>query len=283
MGKVNSIVGKKFGRLEVLQFEGLNNHRKATWLCRCECGTTKAFVGSSLINGTVISCGCYKNNEAKKRFSKDMTGMSFGKLKVICRDGTHVSGRSKLALWKCVCECGNETTVRGASLRNGSTTSCGCAQRENASKANTTHGLSKTKIYQIWVGMKERCHNPNSDSYPYYGERGICVDKDWRSDFTLFYWWAIDKGYREGLTLDRIDVNGNYEPSNCRWITQKEQSNNTRRNKYYDFEGGKYTLSQISDKCGIRYSVLYKRLSRGWTIEEATSKSLRDNGYKNIS
>lgn len=275
MGKVNELVGKKFGRLTVVSFEGVNNHRKAIWMCDCDCGNTKTVVGSSLISGGTVSCGCYQSSETKKRFSKDMTGKKFNRLTVINREGTHVSGRSKLALWRCKCECGKEVVVRGSSLRNGTTKSCGCVQRENASIANTTHGLSRTSIHYIWLGMKRRCNNPKDKNYSYYGGRGISVCKDWDTDFVTFKDWALKNGYREGLTLDRIDVNGNYEPSNCRWATQKEQSNNTRRNKFFKYNGGEYTLSQISDMCGIGYVALYKRLKRGWSIEEAASKPVR--------
>lgn len=276
MGKINELTGETFGRLEVIRYEGVNNHRKATWLCRCQCGNTKVLVGSSLISGSVVSCGCFKNSEAKRRFSKDITNKKYGKLTVINREGTHITGRSKLALWRCECDCGEEVVVRGASLRNGSTKSCGCAQRANSSIANSTHGLSKTKIYRSWASMKKRCHNPNDHSYHYYGNRGIRVCEEWYSDFTSFYRWAVQNGYEEDLTLDRINVNGNYEPTNCRWITQKEQSNNTRRNKFYFFKGNNCTLSQISDDCNIPYSVLYKRLKRGWNLEEATTVPVRD-------
>jgi hypothetical protein len=279
LGKINEIVGKKFGRLKVISFEGLNTHRKATWLCKCECGAEKVFVGSSLKSGTVVSCGCYQSDEAKKRFSKDMTGKRFGKLTVINREGTYENKRSKLALWNCLCDCGKDVIVRGSALRNGSTQSCGCVQRENASSANTTHGLTKTPLYKVWLGMKRRCGNPNSKDYFYYGGRGICVCEDWKNDFLSFYDWARNNGYVEGLTLDRSEVNGNYEPSNCRWISQKEQSNNTRRNKFFHFDGETFTLSQIADKCGIRYSVLYKRMKRGWTLEDAVSYPVKDNGY----
>lgn len=279
MGKINNLEGQKFGRLRVLSFEGLNNHRKATWLCQCDCGKTSIAVGSSLLNGSHVSCGCYQSDEAKKRFTKDMIGKKFGRLTVLTREGTHVSGRSKLALWGCICDCGNETVVRGASLRNGTTKSCGCAQRENASIANTTHGLSRTRIHRVWQAMKKRCENPNDKNYFNYGGRGIHVCEEWKDDFMSFYRWANSNDFDEGLTIDRIDVNGNYEPSNCMWVTQKVQSNNTRRNKFFYFKGEERTLSQISDICGIRYGVLYKRLNRGWSLEEAVSSPLRDNGY----
>jgi hypothetical protein len=279
LGKLNNMVGEKYGRLKVVSFEGLNNHRKATWLCECECGTSKVVVGSSLKSGCTVSCGCYQSSEAKKRFSKDMSGEKIGRLTVLSREGTYISRKSKTALWRCKCDCGEETVVRGASLRNGTTTSCGCAQRENASIANTTHALSKTRLYRTWLSMKKRCGNSNDKNYVYYGGRGIKLCDEWRNDFVSFENWATLNGYSDELTIDRIDVDGNYEPSNCRWVSMKVQSNNTRRNNYYEFEDGEYTLSQISDMCGIRYSVLYKRLNRGWSLEDAVSRPVRDNGY----
>jgi len=139
---------------------------------------------------------------------KDLTDQRFGKLTVIKLDCKDKRGECK---WLCKCDCGNETVVYGSHLRKGDTVSCGCVMRT----ANKTHGESKTRLYKIWLHMKDRCNNPNGDHYCYYGGRGITYTPIWE-DFNEFKSWAINNGYKDNLTIDRIDVNGNYEPDNCR-------------------------------------------------------------------
>lgn len=164
----------------------------------------------------------------------DLTGQKYGRLTVIERAGRTAHGEH--AKWVCLCECGNVTTVIGKNLRNGNTTSCGCAHKEQMSqigKANRTHGKSHTRLHKVWAGMIGRCYNPRKPYYKWYGGRGITVCDEWRNDFQSFYDWAMANGYdpdapRWDCTIDRIDVDGNYEPSNCRWVTMAEQNKNKR-------------------------------------------------------
>jgi hypothetical protein len=277
MGKINDLKGARFGKLVVIEFQGLNNHRKSLWLCKCDCGNKKTVVGNSLSSGLVVSCGCYLSEQTKKRFTKDIANQKFGKLTVIKRNGSTKEGKSKIALWLCLCECGNEITVRGSELRNGRTKSCGCLQRERASIVNSTHKMSKMNIYATWVKMLGRCNNPNINDFKHYGGRGIKVCDDWLS-FEKFY-EDFGKDYKEGLTIDRIDVNDGYNLDNCRWATRKVQGNNTRRNKYIEYKGEILTIAEIADKYHINYSVLYKRLKRGWDIHKAVSEPIKNNGY----
>lgn len=156
---------------------------------------------------------------------KDISNQRFGLLVAKSIDKEHSVSNIK---WICQCDCGNTTIVNSSDLLSGHTKSCGCLKHK---AYNIKHGLRNERIYHIWRLMKDRCYNKNSHSYGNYGGRGITVCEEWKNDFKAFYDWAISNGYNKDLksfdcTLDRIDVNGNYEPSNCRWITIKEQSVN---------------------------------------------------------
>lgn len=150
----------------------------------------------------------------------DLTGQKFGFLKVLSITNDRKYGK---VVWLCKCECGKEHRVISCNLLNGSTISCGCKNKLNLAKANYKHGLSDSRIYNIYICMKERCYNPKSTSYENYGGRGITVCQEWLDDFMNFYNWAMENGYSDDLSIDRIDVNGNYEPSNCRWATNYTQ------------------------------------------------------------
>lgn len=153
----------------------------------------------------------------------DLTGQRFGKLVVLER----AKGNSKQINWLCKCDCGRTTVVQGSNLKNGHIRSCGCL----ISESNTKHGQWNTRLYRIYHAMKQRCYNPNSAPYPFYGGRGITVCSEWLNDFQAFYDWAMSNGYRDDLSIDRIDVDGNYEPGNCRWTIKTLQSFNRRKGK----------------------------------------------------
>ena len=163
----------------------------------------------------------------------NLIGQRFGKLEVIEKSAIR---RRKSIMWVCRCDCGNNTIAASNDLRSGEVRSCGCMKHrfttENASGMNNPsakHNLRNHKLYPIWKMMKQRCYNPHCGNYKYYGGRGITVCQEWRKDFKVFYDWAISHGYQDGLSIDRIDVNGNYEPANCRWITMAEQNRNKRK------------------------------------------------------
>ena len=163
------------------------------------------------------------------------------------------------------------------------THSCGCKKKNQITKMNIeniTHGQRNSRLYKIWCGMKYRCNKPNYDEYQHYGGRGIVVCQEWNNNFSIFYSWAVSNGYDENLTIDRIDVNGNYEPDNCRWTTMKIQENNKRNNIVLFFDGKEQTISQWSEDLGINRETIYHRLKSGWTIKDTLTKPVRPKRLK---
>lgn len=196
---------------------------------------------------------------------KDYMNNKFGRLTVVGKKLVPKGTRHRV-YWVCECECGGKVKVRTDSLTRGLVRSCGCMKKEQDAinlTANHTHKLSGTRLYHTWTQMKMRCHNPNDNSYERYGGRGIKVCDEWRNSFETFKTWALSNGYSDNLTIDRIDVNGNYSPDNCRWATIKEQSLNRRSNIKVPFNGTEVTLKELSELVDIHYSVLVGRYKRG--------------------
>ena len=210
----------------------------------------------------------------------DLTGQRFGRLTVIgfaSRDKKY--GHAK---WLCQCDCGKITDVDSSNLRRGQQ-SCGCLSRENLLASVTKHGKRHTRLYGIWVGMRQRCRDKNNKSYKRYGGRGITVCDEWNKDFTVFEKWAIENGYADNLSIDRIDNNGNYEPSNCRWADDFTQNNNKRDNVLITVGNDTYTATEWARLSGLKPSTIHNRLFIGWKPEDAVMRKRRNYGCKNHS
>lgn len=201
----------------------------------------------------------------------DLTGNRYGHLTVIKENGRI----GKNILWLCRCDCGNEINVIPYNLKNGHTQSCGCIRGSN----RITHHKSKSRLYRIWrhINIKSRCLNENVPHYKYYGGRGISLCEEWTNSFEKFCEWANANGYQDNLSIDRIDVNGNYEPSNCRWTNAKNQANNKTNNRLIEYNGEPHTLSEWSDILGINHLTISKRIDDyGWSIKRAFETPVRD-------
>lgn len=162
----------------------------------------------------------------------------------------------------CRCDCGNERIVNGNYLKGNITRSCGCLKKEqdNINIVKPKHYMSNTRIYNIWRHMKNRCNNPNNKKHKFYYDKGIRVCDEWEKDFMTFYNWAITNGYKDNLTIDRINNNKNYEPGNCRWATYEEQNNNQSNNIKINYKGETYTTREFSKQYNIDYRLLTSRI-----------------------
>lgn len=196
---------------------------------------------------------------------KDLTGQKFGRLTVLKVARQVQSGKRLRYYWLCQCDCGNTKEVRTDSLTDKLVQSCGCLKKEQ-DRTNLTkyhrHKMSKTRLYGIWQKMKDRCFNSNIPCYPRYGGRGIIVCKEWLT-VDNFLRWALENGYNDNLQIDRIDVNGNYCPENCRWVTAKQNCRNRRTNIQVEYNGKLVTLVELAELTGMSYSCLHARYTRG--------------------
>lgn len=206
MGELHDLTGKKFFRWTVIEKAGNLKSGNATWLCKCDCGTTRIVIGSNLTRGLSKSCGCYNIEKATERI---------------------------------------------------------------INTKNTKHGLYNTKLYKVFASMKGRCYNKRDKAYKNYGMRGIKICDEWLNDFMCFYNWSIENGYEEGLSIERLDVNGNYEPSNCKWITLHEQQFNKTDTHYLTYNNETKSIAEWSIETGIPYNTLRGRVRRGWSDEKS--------------
>lgn len=189
----------------------------------------------------------------------DLSNKKFGKWLVLELD-YEKSGRQKY--WKCVCDCGCKRSVYQSALIHQKSVSCGCYQKEVTRNRLTTHNLTGSRLMKIFYNMKTRCNNSKDRRFKDYGGRGIKLCKEWENNFLNFYNWAVNNGYKDGLTIDRIDNNSNYSPQNCRWITLEEQSNNKRNSIFLTINDITKTLKQWTKFMDWKYNKYYARYMR---------------------
>lgn len=202
---------------------------------------------------------------------KLLDGQRFDRLIVLSLQGRDKRGAY---LWLCQCDCGNTTCATTGRLNFGHTRSCGCLQRERASQAKFKHGLSNSRLQIVWSGMKARCYYPPHKQFSDYGGRGITVCERWRNSFVNFF---ADMGEcPKGMSIERIDNNGNYEPGNCRWATQREQCANTRRTRNLTFRGETMCVSAWARRLGFpRPCAIISRLNNNWPIDKALTTPVK--------
>ena len=255
-----NLVGQRFGRLVVVRLDksSLGTKSGIKWHCKCDCGGEITTFAHSLKTGSTKSCGCLNREKLQ-----DITGVRFGRLVAI----KYVGRKNREAKWLCKCDCGNEV-VRGlGTLKSDRVHSCGCYLKEG--NMYRKHSGCYTLTYGSWSSLKARCLNPNSEAYSYYGGRGIKLCDRWQGEHG-FENFLADMGERpgKGYSLDRIDVNGNYEPSNCRWATAKEQANNKRNNVIIEHNGETHTFPEWCEIFGVEnVSRARKRYGRGLPFE----------------
>ncbi|MFA5208454.1 MAG: hypothetical protein WC428_07475 [Candidatus Paceibacterota bacterium] len=214
-----------------------------------------------------------------KRNSVNLVGMRFGRLVVIKNLGV-INGHTS---WECKCDCDNIVKTTTSRLVHEYTQSCGCLQKYRASETSKTHGMRHTRLYRCWFSMLQRCKNIKDAAYKDYGGRGIIVCGEW-GKFEAFRDWAMASGYADDLTIDRIDNSGNYEPSNCKWSTMKEQNNNKRWNRLFSYNGKTQNIAQWADETNIPYKTLHRRLTFcKWPMEKALTEPIHNTKRKRPS
>ena len=276
MGIFLDLTGKKFGRLTVIgmadSIKRPNGKRMGVCLCVCDCGNKLEVPSCALKSGNTKSCGCLKKE--KIRAHTDLIGMKFGKLRVI--KYSHSKYNKKTQNYKyyyvCKCDCGSTVIKQSTYLKYRKDQSCGCNRLNKIrlfnKKNKVKHGMRNTRIYRIWQAMKGRCKYPGVHGYENYGGRGIKVCEEWATSFENFLSWSYSHGYDNTLSIDRIDVNGNYEPNNCRWVNNETQCNNKRNTKYITYKGKTQSLHLWCKELNLDHNFISRRLrNKSWSIE----------------
>lgn len=268
MAAKQNLIGRRFFKLIVIE-QSTKKTKRVHWVCKCDCGNIIHVTTSDLNSGNAKSCGSHREKE-----KENLIGKKFGRLTVISesfRGFAKKTSRQSRTYANVKCECGKTKRVQIYYLKNKHTTSCGCVQVEITQARSITHGSSNTPEYRAWAALKRRCLNKNRKEYLNYGGRGIIVCKRWINSFEKFY---KDMGKRPSpkLTVERVNNNGNYEPSNCVWDTKTAQARNRRTTKWLKCNGERGLLSDWAKKLNISPSTLHNRLRKN-TLESIVEKT----------
>lgn len=263
-------VGQRFGELTIIKELPTDELWRRRFLCQCDCGGTIETLLYCLTQGKCTHC----NNKVhvRRKNAQKYIGQRYGKLVGVEYVGYNEKNHSPII--RCQCDCGNATAVQARYLVKGETKSCGC-NKHHVFDWNITHGFTASnadkndkRLYIIWQGMNRRCNDAKFKGYRQYGGRGITVCNEWKYDFLAFREWALKNGYEETLTIDRKNVNGNYEPSNCRWITWQEQADNRQNTIWITHDGETHTIREWSSITGIKLSTLRSRYRMNFPEED---------------
>ncbi len=268
--QINDLTVIKKGRVDITK----SGHKMQRWVCKCKCGRIVEILERGLKSGKAKNC--------KECYAEDLTGMQFGNFTVIGRAPDYIRKNGKhTRRWECKCVCGNTRFLTKTALKNGIQKSCGCIKPimiiGTKVGNGVIHGDSHKRLHNTWLGMKARCFNKNEPRYKWYGERGIIVCDEWKHDYLAFKEWALNNGYSEELTIDRIDNNKGYSPDNCRWVDVKTQQNNRRSNRFITAFNETHTLMQWSEITGINSNAISRRIKSGWEIERALTEPIHEN------
>ncbi len=250
-----------YGKLRVIKILGAIKENQRDFYCEvvCECGEHETVLCTKLATGKKTMCKKCSNTPSKSLIK---LGTRFGKLTVIGYEENHRVGTHYK--YKVLCDCGNEQMFYSTQLKHGRNM---CTKCMYLSKGN--HFMSDTKLYRVYRGIKRRCYKDKCTGYNNYGGRGIKMCQEWKESPKKFFEWALENGYKEGLSIDRINVNGDYEPSNCRWVTPEVQANNTRANKIVKYRGKEHTYAEWDKIKGYKKNTVGRRIRAGWSIKRA--------------
>lgn len=274
--KINVNIGDKFGDFiylgEAPRRQLLRQAPKRCF-CKCKCGSVKDYNFFYIVNGRTSNCGCdrvFKNVE-------NVVGKTYGSITIIEDLGRRVIRGEKFRYVLAKCCCGNIKEYRLSNVKTRK--SCGCLTLSIIKSKGVTHGMSKSRMFSIWTNMKNRCSNPKLEVYKRYGGKGIRVCDEWFKSFEAFRDWAYQNNYSDTLTLDRYpNRNGNYEPSNCRWATNKQQQNNKNTNYYVSYKGEVFTITELCDKYNLVYTRVHARIMElGWDVDMAVETDKIEN------
>lgn len=269
--------------LTAMKSTGVDKWGHTIWLCKCDCGNICASTAPVLKSGGKTSCGRDTQNRRRATVSAKMVGKRFGMLEILERCGSTDDGR---ALWLCRCDCGNELVVPTNIIKGKK--HCGCQTKRLMSEASKgrlrkngfkIHGDSNSRLYRVFISMIDRCEREGHVQYANYGGRGIKVCEEWRHDYSAFRKWALANGYDEGAargecTIDRIDPDGDYSPTNCRFIDMRAQQNNKRNNRLVTMDGKTQSVAQWCRELGLNSKTVNSRIHIGWEPVDALTKPI---------